>query len=164
MDVVRNNAIPFDHIDDYRALVLSPGPGLPKESGDLMQVIAHCARSKPILGVCLGQQALCEHFAGRLINLPTVRHGSASSCRRVVDDLLFEGLPESFEVGHYHSWVVDATAAGEGMEVTAVNSAGWPMAVRHQQLPIRGVQFHPESVMTPHGQQMITNWVKSIEE
>lgn len=164
VDVVRNNTIALDALDEYDALVLSPGPGIPEEAGDLMQVIQRDAMHKPILGVCLGQQALCEHFGGRLYNLPTVRHGSTSQCNATKEDLLFDGIPSPFTIGHYHSWAVHPDQPGDGIEVIAVNDEGWVMAIRHKTLPIRGVQFHPESVMTPDGQRMITNWVKSLSK
>ena len=163
VDVFRNNEITLEAVAAYDAIVLSPGPGLPSEAGIMMELIATYAATKPILGVCLGHQALCEHFGGELENLATVWHGRDSACTQVESDVLFEGITSPFSVGHYHSWSVKKDQLGEGLIQTAENEHGWVMAMRHESLPLHGVQFHPESVMTPDGLTMISNWVKSLK-
>ena len=164
VDVFRNDAITLDEIDAYDAIVLSPGPGLPKESGILMDVIARYFDKKPLLGVCLGHQALCEFFGGELMNLDTVWHGRETTISLVSASSLFRNISMPMTVGHYHSWTVTPNNTGENMTITALNEKGWVMAVEHANLPITGVQFHPESVMTPDGLQLIENWVNSIRK
>jgi len=163
VDVFRNNEIEVEAIEGYDAIVLSPGPGLPNEAGILMEVIKKYAATKPILGVCLGHQALCQHFGGELLNLDTVWHGRDSDCTQIAPDDLFEGIASPFKVGHYHSWSVRKDNIGIGLIQTAESEHGWVMAMQHESLPIHGVQFHPESVMTPDGLKMISNWVDSLK-
>lgn len=159
IEVCRNDAIPSEIAGVFDAVVLSPGPGIPQEAGDMMPFIRRFAPKIPMLGVCLGHQALAEHFGGNITNLSNVCHGRSTACNVIMDDPIFSGLGKQFEAGHYHSWVVAPDQPGDGMEVIAVNASGWVMAIRHKHLPLRGVQFHPESVMTPGGQQLIDNWV-----
>ncbi|WP_306639945.1 anthranilate synthase component II [Sanyastnella coralliicola] len=160
VDVFRNDAIALDEVAAYDAVVLSPGPGLPKEAGIMMDLIERYVETKPILGVCLGHQALCEYFGGQLLNLPEVYHGRVSQCHIKDREGLFQGIPTPFTIGHYHSWVIDPETSGKGIQVTAINEFGWMMAMRHEQHPCCGVQFHPESVMTEYGKELLRNWVE----
>lgn len=157
----RNDEITISEALRYDALVLSPGPGLPKEAGILMDLLHVWPSHKPVLGVCLGLQAIVEHFGGTLKNLNTVIHGQASKATHTSNDLLFQDVPEIFEVGHYHSWAADQIPST--LRVTATNEHNIIMAVRHEVYPISAVQFHPESVLTPNGRVMIHNWVRSIQ-
>ena len=144
-------------------ILLSPGPGIPEEAGLLMEVIRHYAGKKPILGVCLGEQAIGEVFGGRLAHLNQVYHGVQSRISIVADDPLFKGLPHETEVGRYHSWTVDTEGLPECLEITALSPEGHIMALRHKTLNVRGVQFHPESVLTPLGKKMLDNWINETE-
>ena len=156
---LRNDCFELDELEDFDGIMLSPGPGIPSEAGKLLDVIRRFAGKKPILGICLGEQAIGEVFGGKLVNLSDVFHGVQTPCRICCDDLLFEGLPEQLMVGRYHSWVVDAATLPACLEATAVSEEGQVMALRHRELDIRGVQFHPESVLTPDGRKMIENWL-----
>ncbi|EMR01656.1 anthranilate synthase component II [Cesiribacter andamanensis] len=164
--VVRNNAFALEEVEQYDRLVLSPGPGIPREAGLMPEVIRRYGATKDILGVCLGHQALGEAFGARLHNLAQVHHGVATTCIATKEDLLFKGLPPQFEVGRYHSWAVlaDSCLPDSGLEITAVDEEGAVMALRHRQHRIRGVQFHPESILTPHGTQMLQNWLRFSSE
>jgi len=157
--VFRNDRFHPGQLEPFDKILLSPGPGIPAEAGLMPDVILHYAGSKPILGVCLGEQALGEAFGGTLVNLDEVFHGVQTPCRVVKPDYLFEGLPEEFPVGRYHSWVVDAETLPACLECTAVSPEGQVMALRHRSLDLRGVQFHPESVLTPDGARIIRNWL-----
>jgi anthranilate synthase component 2 len=159
--VVRNDEIEMGYISNFDKLILSPGPGLPKQAGNLMNVIEHAQDKIPILGVCLGMQAIAEFFGFPLRNLETVKHGKTSIIQ-VLDESepLFADLPNSLEVGHYHSWVVDEGKLKSPLHVTSKNQDGLAMSFRHESLDICGVQFHPESVLTPDGLKMIDNWIK----
>lgn len=159
--VVRNDEITLEQVKNFDRIILSPGPGLPGEAGITNNVIRKYAGIKPILGVCLGLQCIAEVFGGKLINLEKVLHGVTSTCRPVVnDEVLFKGLPDEFEVGHYHSWVADETSLPAELEITAKNEDGLIMGLRHKFFDIRGVQFHPESVLTIEGLRMMGNWIK----
>ena len=159
--VYRNDEFDIDEIAHFDKILLSPGPGIPDEAGLLKEVIRKYAPTKSILGVCLGQQAIGEVFGGTLSNLDQVYHGVATNVKTVVDDeLLFEGLGSEFEVGRYHSWVVDATLP-EDLEATSFDANGQVMSLRHKTYDVRGVQFHPESVLTPNGKQILKNWLNS---
>lgn len=159
MEIHRNDQISLEEIERFDKIVLSPGPGLPAESGILLELIRKYAPTKSILGVCLGQQAIAEAFGGSLLNLSEVYHGISSIVRVTAPDRLFEGLPESLEVGRYHSWVVDPSTLPSDLQVTALDDAGMIMALAHQHFDVRGVQFHPESVLTPRGEDMLHNWL-----
>lgn len=160
VDVLRNDEISLPHLECYDRLLLSPGPGLPHEAGLLLPLLLHYAERKPILGVCLGHQALAVAFGGELAQLPQVLHGICTPCRCTVpDELLFQHLPETFSVGRYHSWVVDDASLPSCLEVTARSDEGLIMALRHRSLPLRSVQFHPESILTPEGPSMLRNWL-----
>ncbi len=159
--VYRNDEFDIDEIAHFDKILLSPGPGVPDEAGLLKAVIAKYAPTKSILGVCLGQQAIGEVFGGTLSNLDKVYHGVATMVKTSVDDeLLFEGLGNEFEVGRYHSWVVDADLP-EVLEATSFDENGQVMSLRHRTFDVRGVQFHPESVLTPNGKKILENWLKN---
>lgn len=161
VSVVRNDEFEMESLSAFDKIILSPGPGIPSEAGQLLEAIRRYAGKKPILGVCLGHQAIAEVFGGQLVNLSEVFHGVASTASIVAPDYLFEGLPEKIEVGRYHSWVVDADSLPECLEVTSVSEEGQVMSLRHKELDIRGLQFHPESVLTPEGKAMLRNWVEA---
>lgn len=159
--VYRNDQFDIDEIADFDKILLSPGPGVPEEAGLLKEVIRKYGATKSILGVCLGQQAIGEVYGGTLSNLDKVYHGIATTIKTVVtDELLFEGLGDEFEVGRYHSWVVDPTLP-DVLEATSFDENGQVMSLRHKTFDVRGVQFHPESVLTPNGKKMLENWVNS---
>ena len=157
--VLRNDCFQLADLEMYDKILLSPGPGIPQEAGLLLEVIRTYAGKKPILGVCLGEQAIGEAFGGKLTNLSEVYHGIQSPIRLTASDYLFEGLPEEILVGRYHSWVVDQKGFPDVLEVTAVSQEGYIMALRHKNFDIRGIQFHPESVLTPDGKRIISNWL-----
>lgn len=159
--VRRNDKITLDEVDNFDKIIISPGPGIPSEAGILPQLLERYAGSKPILGVCLGHQAIGECFGARLRNLPEVYHGIKSQISITVPDYIFAGLPDRIDVGRYHSWVVDSNNLPDCLEVTAVSDDGEIMAMRHRTLDVRGVQFHPESILTPQGLTIIDNWLKA---
>jgi len=158
--VKRNDEIGLDEVDAFDAIVLSPGPGLPADAGIMNALIHRYASRKKILGICLGMQAIGEVFGGRLLNLPVVFHGVATTaCIIDPNEILFNGLPQKIEVGRYHSWVIDTASLPSDLQITATDESGNIMALRHKNWDIRGVQFHPESVLTPLGKKMIINWL-----
>jgi anthranilate synthase component 2 len=160
-DVWRNDKFALEDVDAYDHIILSPGPGIPSEAGLLLQVIEKYAPTKNIFGVCLGQQAIAEVFGGRLYNLGQPMHGIATPIK-VTDaqEKLFTHLPQSFKVGRYHSWVVDENAIPDVLTVTAIDEKdNSVMALRHKQYNVRGVQFHPESILTEYGKEMMQNWL-----
>ena len=159
VDVVRNDQFELSDLEPYSKIVLSPGPGIPSEAGLLLDVIRTYAGKKPILGVCLGHQAIGEVFGAKLENLSDVFHGVATPCHIIADDPIFSGLNRDITVGRYHSWVVSQEGLPECLEVTAVSDEGQIMALRHKTLNVRGIQFHPESVLTPDGRKMIQNFL-----
>ena len=159
VDVLRNDQFKLDDLKVYSKIILSPGPGIPSEAGLLLDVIKTYAGHKPILGVCLGHQAIGEVFGGNLENLSDVFHGVATPCHIIDDDPLFSGLPKDITVGRYHSWVVSKKGLPDCIEVTAESDEGQIMALRHKTLNVRGIQFHPESVLTPDGRKMLQNWM-----
>lgn len=158
--VYRNDEFDLDEIAHFDKILLSPGPGIPDEAGLLKAVIQKYGPTKSIFGVCLGQQAIGEVYGGTLSNLDKVYHGVATTVKTIVnDELLFDGLESTFEVGRYHSWVVDANVPAV-LEITSIDENGQVMSLRHKSYDVRGVQFHPESVLTPDGKKMLENWVK----
>jgi anthranilate synthase component 2 len=163
IDVYRNDQISLDKVNEYDKIILSPGPGLPGEAGLLLPLIRQYASSKSILGVCLGHQAIAEAFEGKLINLSTVYHGVATPVTLFNDKQpeLFADLPAAIEVGRYHSWIVSDDGLPEQLEVTARDENNYIMALRHKQYDVQGVQFHPESVLTPDGEKIMRNWLSS---
>ena len=160
VEVYRNDQISLDEIARFDKIILSPGPGLPAESGILLALIQKYAASKSILGVCLGEQAIAEAFGGNLINLTDVHHGVSSMVDVIDEDVLFDGLPTKIEVGRYHSWAVEKNGLPDCLKITAVDEEGMIMALAHKTYDVRGVQFHPESVLTPQGEQMLKNWLE----
>jgi anthranilate synthase component 2 len=161
VEVHKNDKISLKEINKYAKILLSPGPGIPNEAGILLKVIEEFAPTKSILGVCLGHQAIGEVFGGKLKNLHTVYHGVATEMKIVKDDLLFRGIPKTFKAGRYHSWVVDEKNFPSELEVTVEDENGHVMGLRHKKYDVRGVQFHPESILTECGLKIIENWVKS---
>ena len=159
VDVLRNDQFELSELAPYSKIILSPGPGIPSEAGLLLDVIRTYAGKKPILGVCLGHQAIGEVFGAQLENLSDVFHGVATPCHVIADDPIFSGLERDITVGRYHSWVVSKDGFPDCLEVTAVSDEGQVMALRHKTLNVRGIQFHPESVLTPDGRKMIQNWL-----
>jgi anthranilate synthase component II len=161
VDVVRNDQIPLEKVKEYDKIILSPGPGVPSEAGLLLPLIKEYASSKSILGVCLGHQAIGQAFGGELINLSRVYHGISTSCHVVNGSSeLFDGLPNEFEVGRYHSWIISKEKFPGDLEITAEDDNGYIMALQHKKFDIQGVQFHPESVLTPQGEAILRNWLK----
>lgn len=157
--VFRNDRFEMEQLEPFDKIILSPGPGIPSEAGLLMDVIRAYAGRKPILGVCLGEQAIGEAFGGRLVNLGEVFHGVQTPVRMIAGDYMFEGLSDVFMVGRYHSWVVARDGFPDCLEILAESEEGQVMALRHRELDIRGVQFHPESVLTPDGRKMLCAWL-----
>lgn len=157
--VIRNDQFNMDEIAVYDKIILSPGPGIPSEAGLLLDVIKTYAGKKPMLGVCLGHQAIGEAFGGKLENLSEVFHGVATPCHITANDPIFQGLPDSITIGRYHSWVVSKDGLPDCLEVTAESDEGQIMALRHRQYDIHGIQFHPESVLTPEGRIIIKNFI-----
>lgn len=165
VDVFRNDKISLDDVERYDKIILSPGPGLPVEAGLLLPLIKKYAATKSILGVCLGHQAIGEVFGGKLTNLSTVFHGVATPVHlkkinpQKKFSPLFEGLPSTFNAGRYHSWVVDKENFPGELEITAEDDNGFIMALQHKTYDVQGVQFHPESVLTPEGEKLMRNWL-----
>jgi len=174
VDVYRNDQIPLERVAEYDKIILSPGPGIPEEAGLLLPLIKQYAATKSILGVCLGHQAIGQAFGGKLVNLTQVYHGVATPVKVVQEQEaevakaessapsqnLFAGLPQTIEVGRYHSWVVEEQNFPDVLEVTAVDDNGYIMALRHKEYDVQGVQFHPESVLTPEGETILRNWLQ----
>ncbi|NCU05344.1 MAG: aminodeoxychorismate/anthranilate synthase component II [Chitinophagaceae bacterium] len=178
VEVYRNDQIPLEKVKDYDKIILSPGPGIPEEAGLLLPLIKEYAATKSILGVCLGHQAIGEAFGGTLTNLSTVFHGVATPIKVVKRQSavvsqdsristhalrkdLFDGLPDEIEVGRYHSWVVNKEGFPADLEITAEDETGMIMALQHKTYDVQGVQFHPESVLTPRGEDILRNWLKA---
>lgn len=191
VDVHRNDQIPLEEVKAFDKIILSPGPGIPEEAGLLLPLIKEYAASKSILGVCLGHQAIGQAFGGKLINLSTVYHGVATPVQIVNREManvkretaagkkkagakneethstlttrhsLFDGLPDEFEVGRYHSWVISEEGFPKELEITARDANNYIMALQHKTYDVQGVQFHPESVLTPRGEEILRNWLKS---
>lgn len=159
--VKRNDQLTLDEVENYDKILLSPGPGIPDEAGLLKDIIKAYASTKSILGVCLGQQAIGEVFGGSLINLDTVYHGVATHVTLTVEDEeLFKGLDKQLEVGRYHSWVVNPNLP-DVLEATSIDENGQIMSLRHKEYDVKGVQYHPESVLTPDGKKILENWINS---
>lgn len=157
--VYRNDEFELDELKPFDKILLSPGPGLPSEAGLLKQVIQHYASSKSILGVCLGLQAIAEVFGGNLLNLNNVHHGKSSEITILSEDELFHGLPKKIQVGRYHSWVMNPHFVPAVLEVTSIDNEKQIMSIKHNYLDVKGVQFHPESILTPKGKVILENWI-----
>ena len=158
--VVKNDEVPLEEIEKYDSIFLSPGPGIPQEAGDLIPLINRYGASKKILGVCLGHQAIAEAYGGTLLNLQDIYHGVAKPMN-VIDSAapIFKGLPNRFDVGRYHSWLVNEDELPADLQITAKDDKGLIMAMHHKQHKVTGVQFHPESILTPHGRTIMENWL-----
>lgn len=165
VDVLRNDKFKLEDIESYDRIILSPGPGIPEESGLLLPVIKEYAGRKPIFGVCLGEQAMAVAFGGSLINLSEVFHGVQTPVDILTKDgepidPIFRGFPNPLQAGRYHSWVADKETLPNCLEITAVSKEGQIMGLCHKEYNMHGIQFHPESVLTPDGKEIITNWLK----
>lgn len=171
VEVFRNDQIPLEKVEAYDKIILSPGPGIPAEAGLLLPLIREYAPKKSILGVCLGHQAIGEAFGGKLINLSTVYHGVATPVQLVTAkngktkngkplSRLFDGLPAEIEAGRYHSWVVSDEDFPKELEITAWDNNHYVMGLQHRKFDVQGIQFHPESVLTPRGEEILKNWLE----
>ena len=161
VDVYRNDQIPLEEIERYDKILISPGPGIPEEAGISLELIRRYGSTKSILGVCLGHQAIAESYGGTIVNLTTVYHGVVGQMKQVITgDYLLDGVPVEFDAGRYHSWVVEPETLPGELEITVENDQGYIMAIRHREYDVRGVQFHPESVLTEYGGRMILNWIQ----
>ena len=160
VDVIRNDKIDLDLVGKYDKIILSPGPGIPQEAGDLLMLIKRYASEKSILGVCLGHQAIGMVFGAELENMPDVFHGVQTLIHVTAQDTLFEGFPNNIEVGRYHSWIVSHKDFPSDLEITALDDDDRIMALKHRTWDVHGVQFHPESILTPQGIEMIRNFLK----
>jgi anthranilate synthase component II len=160
VDVSRNDEISLEDVNRYDKIILSPGPGLPKEAGILIPLIERYASAKKILGVCLGHQAIGEVFGAKLYNLPEVHHGLSREVK-VIDESekLFNNIPSPFNAGRYHSWVIDKTSLPSCLKITSVDNNNEIMSVAHTEFDVKGVQFHPESILTEHGEKLLENWL-----
>jgi anthranilate synthase component 2 len=161
IEVFRNDEISIDEIEKYDKILLSPGPGLPKDAGIMPELLKRYSSTKSILGVCLGLQAIGESFGANLMNLDTVFHGLATPITVNVEDIIFNNCPKTFTVGRYHSWVVDTHFFPENLQITATDENGNIMALKHKIYDVRGVQFHPESILSEYGEILIKNWLNS---
>ena len=161
VDVVRNDQIALEDIQKYDKIILSPGPGIPEEAGILLDVIKKYAPTKSILGVCLGQQAIAEAFGGSLINLTEIFHGVATEAIQISNHKILNDLPPTLEVGRYHSWAVNPENFPEELEITSTDSKGMIMSLKHKTFDVHGVQYHPESILTPDGKKIIENFLNS---
>lgn len=159
IEIHRNDKISLKEIERFDKILLSPGPGIPADAGILLDVIKTYATTKSILGICLGQQAIAEAFGGSLSNLNEVFHGVSTPVEIIANDSLFKNIPKKFNVGRYHSWIVNRTDLPKELEITCIDESGCIMALRHKTLDIRSVQFHPESILSEHGLEIIKNWV-----
>ncbi len=160
-DVIRNDKISIDEVNDYDKILLSPGPGLPKDAGIMPEILKKYSASKSIFGVCLGMQAIGENFNSKLKNLDTVFHGLATPIEITQNDLIFEACPKQFNVGRYHSWVVDQNGLSSDLIVTSIDAEKNIMSLKHKTLDVKGVQFHPESILSEHGETIIRNWLSA---
>jgi anthranilate synthase component 2 len=162
VDVKRNDQLLLEEVALYDKILISPGPGIPVEAGLTLELIREYGSHKSILGVCLGHQAIAEAYGGSIKNLSTVYHGVTGQMKQLVEDeYLFEGVPRVFDAGRYHSWVVEHQTLPRDLEITVENDEGYIMAIRHREHDVKGLQFHPESVLTEYGGRMILNWLKN---
>lgn len=161
MDVFRNDKISVEDVNNYDKILLSPGPGIPDESGILKDLIKTYGATKSIMGVCLGHQAIGEVYGAELENRENVLHGIANKMIVTKEDVIYKGLPTEFEVGRYHSWQINKDKLGGELELTAVDDQGCVMSVRHKKHDVCGVQFHPESILTEHGKELMKNWLEN---
>jgi anthranilate synthase component II len=157
--VLRNDEFELEEIDEYSHIILSPGPGLPADTGQMNALIKRYATSKSIFGVCLGMQAIAEHYGARLENLEEVYHGVATTIKRTREEMLFDGMPSEFDVGRYHSWIIQTDSLPDELETTSIGENNRIMSIRHKTHNVRGVQFHPESILTPLGKTIVENYL-----
>jgi anthranilate synthase component 2 len=163
LEVFRNNEISVEEVNRFDGIILSPGPGIPSEAGNLLPIIKRYSPCKKIFGVCLGQQAIAEAFGGKLLNISRVYHGVATTMLlQSPPHYIFEGIPVKFEAGRYHSWVVDTDGFPPCLRIDALDENGQIMALSHREFDVCGVQFHPESILTPMGKKIIFNWLKRL--
>lgn len=160
-DVKRNDQFTINDIAGYHKVILSPGPGLPKDAGLMPEMIKQYAQSKSILGICLGHQAIAEAYGGQLTNMSNVCHGIASDLQIKTQDNLFDGLPDIISGARYHSWIIDKATLPDALEVLMEDDQGHIMAIRHKRYDLKGLQFHPESILTPLGEKIIANWINN---
>ena len=162
MDICRNDQIDLAEVSSYDKVLLSPGPGVPSEAGIMPELIKRYGKEKSILGVCLGHQGIAEAYGAQLYNMPEVLHGVTSELKVTQpEDRLFSGLPETYKICHYHSWNVNKEHLGDELVVTAIDEYGEIMAISHKEYDVKGVQFHPESIMTEHGHELLKNWIEN---
>lgn len=159
IDVFRNDKISLEEVEKYDKIILSPGPGIPEEAGILLELIKKYGPTKSIFGVCLGQQAIAEAFGGTLINLSEIYHGVATESTQINQHKLFKNLPETLEVGRYHSWAVNPENFPDELEITSVDKNGMIMSLKHKNYDVHAVQYHPESILTPKGKQILENFL-----
>lgn len=159
IDVFRNDKISLEEVEKYDKIILCPGPGIPEEAGILLELIKKYAPTKSIFGVCLGQQAIAEAFGGTLINLSEIYHGVATESTQINEHKLFKNLPETLEVGRYHSWAVNPENFPDELEITSVDKNGMIMSLKHKNYDVHAVQYHPESILTPKGKQILENFL-----
>lgn len=159
VDVFRNDQISLEDIEKYDKIILSPGPGIPEEAGILLDLIKKYAPEKSIFGVCLGQQAIAEAFGGSLINLSEIFHGVATEANQIKEHQIFKNLPDTLEVGRYHSWAVNPDDFPEELEITSIDKDGMIMSLKHKNYDVHAVQYHPESILTPNGKQILENFL-----
>ena len=160
LDIIKNDQLEINSVEQYDKIILSPGPGLPADAGLMLDIIKHYGSGKPILGVCLGHHAIAEAFGGKLYNFNQATHGVSRQTKILKGDSLFQNIPPEFSVGLYHSWAVAEEGFPKNLEIIARSEKGIIMAIRHKIYNIKGVQFHPESIMTPFGKTMLWNWLK----
>jgi len=159
--VYKNDKITLEIVNEFDKILLSPGPGIPRNAGIMNDLIRMYASTKSILGICLGQQAIGEVFGAKLINLDNVFHGIASEIQVIVEDSLFANCPTRFKVGRYHSWAIEGSTIPENLLVTATDDENCVMAIKHKQFDVRGVLFHPESILSEYGEQILRNWINT---
>lgn len=160
--VRRNDEISLEEVDTFDKIILSPGPGIPSEAGILLDLIKKYASQKSIFGVCLGQQAITEAFGGSIINLPEIYHGVATDVRIIEEHSIFKAIPPVFSAGRYHSWAVSRENFPDELQITAVDERDMIMALKHKNFDVHGVQFHPESILTPEGKRIIENFLLNL--
>ena len=162
VETLRNNEFSIDFIKNFKKIIISPGPGLPNEANQIIEIIQKYHQNTSILGICLGHQAIAMAFNGNLKNLSKVYHGVSSEIT-ILDneEILYKNLPKSIEVARYHSWAIDENNIGEGLEVTSVSEDGTIMSIKHKLYDVRGIQFHPESILTPMGEEIMKNWLEN---
>lgn len=157
--IVKNDSNSFEEIDRFDKIIISPGPGIPSEAGNLLEMISYFAEKKPILGVCLGMQAIGEVYGGKLINLSQIYHGVGCTATKTADHKIFSDLPDSLQVGRYHSWAVDSSNFPQELTITSTDDEGNIMSLKHRNLEVHGVQYHPESILTPRGKDIVRNFL-----